>query len=61
MPEYKYLNFAVRQAKRNNEIHYYKVKNGMNYIQKRENGPQIEISHVNDLELNELSVPVRLY
>ena len=60
-PEYKYLNFAVRQAKRNNEIHYYKVKNGMNYIQKRENGPQIEISHVNDLELNELSVPVRLY
>ena len=37
-PEFKFLNYAVRRAKRNGEIHYYKVKNGTTSIQKRENG-----------------------
>ena len=41
-PEYSYLNFAVRKAKRNNEISYYKLKNGVSLIQKETDSPFVE-------------------
>ena len=58
-PEFSYLNFAVRRAKKNGEIHFFKLKNGITFIQKEEDGEFIEISHENDLERNGLTVPPR--
>ena len=59
-PEYSYLNFAVKKAKRNNEISYYKLKNGVSLIQKETDSPFVEISHANDLTENGISIPQRI-
>ena len=58
-PEFGYLHFAVRKAKQNNEIHRFKVRNGVMNIQKVEDGPFEEVSHVNDLTKFNLTVPPR--
>ena len=58
-PEYRFLNYAVRQAKKNNLIHWYKIKNGINYIKVSANSDFIEIGHVNDLVNNNIAVPTR--
>ena len=60
-PEFAYLHYAVRKAKKNNELHAYKVRNGIMKIQKEEDGEYVEISHINDLTKYELSVPLRQY
>ena len=60
-PEFAFLNFAVRKAKRLNQIHFYKMKNGVTFIQKEADGRWAEISHVNDLEKNGIPVPDRSY
>ena len=60
-PEFAYLSYAVRKAKKNNEIIFYKLRNGVNFIQNVPNGKFIEISHVNDLERYGISVPPRRY
>ena len=60
-PEFRFLNYAVRRAKRNGEIYYYKVRNGVTLIQLRENGQFVEITHINDLETNGITVPERLF
>ena len=60
-PEFQFLNYAVRKAKRNNEIDFYKVKNGVTLVRKEENGQFIEISHVNDLGRNGITIPERSY
>lgn len=60
-PEFGYLHFAARKAKKNNEIQSYKVRYGVMYIRKTgsENDKFIQISHVNDLVSNGLTVPPR--
>ena len=60
-PEFAFLNFAVRKAKRNKEIFFYKLKNGITFIQMEQNSNFIEISHVNDLVKNGITVPTRSY
>ena len=60
-PEFSFLNFAVRKAKAKGELTKYRLKNGVTFIQKVENGPWLEISHVNDLSRNGLTVPTRSY
>ena len=47
--EYGYLNYCIRNAKRANKIHRYKVKHGVNFIQLEEGAEFVEISHKNDL------------
>ena len=60
-PEFGYLHYAVRNAKKKSEIHSYKVKHGVMFIKKSENSELCEISHVKDLERYNLTVPVRRY
>ena len=60
-PEFGYLHFAVRKAKKNYELFAFKVRNGVMSIQKTQNGQFEEISHVNDLERHGLTVPPRGY
>lgn len=55
-PEYKYINYAVRMAKKDNRIHRYKIRNGINYIQRDEESSFVEIGHV--LDLTNLGIPV---
>ena len=59
--EFHYLHYAVRLAKKNGEIYFYRVRNGIMYVQKADKGRFFEISHVNDLESNGITVPVRRY
>ena len=47
--EYSYLNYCIRKAKKENKIHRYKVRHGVNYIQLEEGDDFVEISHKNDL------------
>ena len=48
--EFRYLNYLVRKAKSEGRIFRWKVKNGVNFIQKEEDDESfIEISHKNDL------------
>ena len=58
-PEFGYLAFAVRKAKRSNEIASYTQKHGITFIQKFKDGPLIKISHELDLSRNGISVPSR--
>ena len=58
-PEYKFLNYACRQAARSEQIHRYKVKNGVNYVQVEEDGDWMEIGHVLDMENKGITVPPR--
>ena len=60
-PEFGFLHYAVRKGKYNSEIHSYKVKHGVMFICKVENGTLIEISHVNDLTRNNITVPPRRF
>ena len=58
-PEFGFINFAVRRAKKNNEIHFYKMKHGATIVQKEEHGRFVTVSHINDLTKLGLSVPPR--
>lgn len=58
-PEFRFLNFVIRKAARDGNIFRYKVKNGVNCIQKAEGGTFVEIGHVLDLENLGLTVPLR--
>lgn len=60
-PEFGYLHYAVRNAKKKKELHAYKIRNGVMNIQKEENGRYVEISHVNDLGKYNLTVPKRAF
>lgn len=60
-PEFGFLNYAVRRAKKNQEILSYKMKNGVTFIQMSQNGQMMEISHVNDLTRNGITVPNRSF
>ena len=58
-PEFKFLNFACRQAAKSKDIYRYKVKNGVNYILLEEEGDWLEIGHILDLENKGIPVPSR--
>ena len=60
-PEFGFLHFAVRQAKKGNRIHSYKVRHGVMYVKMTDddNEREIEISHESDLVKHGLPVPPR--
>ena len=58
-PEYGFLNFAIRHAYKSNHIVKYKVRNGVNYVQKDEDSNFVQIGHVIDLENLKIPVPLR--
>ena len=60
-PEFGFLHFAVRQAKRNGEIFAFNVKKGVMFIKRGPTSEWSVISHENDLRRNKLTVPVRRY
>ena len=60
-PEFGFLNYAVRRAKKNQEIVSYKMKHGVTFMQISLNGQMIEVSHVNDLTKNGITVPDRSF
>ena len=60
MSQYKFLNFAIRQAASDRIVHRYKIKNGINYIQMVEGGEWNEIGHVLDLSNKGIPVPFRV-
>ena len=60
-PEFGYLHFAVRKAKRDGIIHSYKVRHGVMNIVKTEGGDWVEISHENDLTRSGIELPTRSY
>ena len=57
--EFKFLNYVIRKAHNSKEIHRYKVRNGVNYVQKDEISEFVEIGHVNDILNLNISVPQR--
>ena len=62
-PEFGFLHYAVRLAKKGGLIHSYKVRHGIMYIKKTDN-PQckeVQISHENDLGRCGIPVPKRKY
>ena len=60
-PEFKFINYVCRTLARNKAIFRYKVRNGINLIQKDEGGKFKEIGHVNDITNLGLTVPPRQY
>ena len=60
-PEFGFLGFAVRRAKKNGEIFKYRNKNGIMFVQKTEDCPWSEITHENDLKKLRVSIPERSF
>ena len=48
-PEYKYLNYLVRKAKKDNLVFRWKVRNGITSVQMEDGSDFIEVTHKNDL------------
>ena len=58
--EFQFLNYAVRQAKKNKLIHKYSVRSGVTYVQMDEREENWkEIGHYLDLENLKIPVPPR--
>ena len=57
--EFKFLNYVIRKAHKSKEIFRYKVRNGVNFVQKDEASDFVEIGHVNDITNINISVPNR--
>ena len=49
IPEFSYFNYLIRMAFKDKTIHKFKVRNGVNLVQKYEGGEFVEIGHANDL------------
>jgi hypothetical protein len=60
-PEFAFLHYAVRKAKKEGEIHSYKVRHGVMSVCMEDGAELVEISHENDLRRNNISVPDRKY
>ena len=58
-PEFAFLSFALRQAKRNKKIYGIRYKHGIPMAQLTANGDTIEISHEEDLINHNIDVPSR--
>lgn len=57
--EFAFINFIVRKAKKDGQIHFYKMKNGVTQVQKIANGRFVSASHINDLVNLGLEIPTR--
>ena len=60
-PEYAYLAFAVRKAKKDKLIDFWKLKHGMPFVRIADGDDFVEISHVNDLIKHGIPVPERRF
>ena len=60
-PEFGFLHFAVRKAKKDKRIHSYKVRHGVMMIKLTENDEEVEISHESDLSKYGLPIPERKF
>jgi hypothetical protein len=58
-PEFRFLNFVIRKALRENNIYKYKIRNGVTSVQKDEYSLFVQIGHVNDLENLKIPIPER--
>ena len=58
-PEFGFLNFAVRQAKKVNEIFKWKVRNGVTSVQMNVDDNWVQIGHIKDLENLGIRIPNR--
>ena len=59
--EFSYLHYAIRLAKKNKQIHSYRVKHGVMYMRKGDGDEEVEISHESDLEKHGLPIPPRMH
>ena len=57
--EFKFLNFAIRNALKSKEIFRYRVRNGITFVQMDDKSDFVEIGHVNDLQNINITVPER--
>lgn len=60
-PEFGFLHYAVRLAKKQKHIHSYRVKHGVMFMRKADGDDEVEISHESDLEKYGLPIPARRY
>ena len=60
-PEYAFLAYAVRKAKKDNLINFWKLKHGMPLVKIAEGDDFVEVSHVKDLVTHGIPVPERRY
>ena len=58
-PEFRFLNWVIRKAKKENLIHRYKIRDGITYVQLEENGVFTQIGHELDLKNLGINVPER--
>ena len=59
IPDFGFLNFVIRSAHKNKTLYKYKVRNGVNFVQKSQDGVFVEIGHVNDLQNLGIEIPAR--
>ena len=57
--EFKFLNYIIRKASKAEEIHHYKIRNGVTYVQMVADGEYKQIGHVLDLENLGITIPER--
>ena len=58
-PEFRFLNWVIRRAKKDGRIHRYKIRNGITYVQLTENDDFTQIGHELDLKNLGIDVPER--
>ena len=51
IPEFGFLNFVIRTAYKDKKLHKFKVRNGVNFVQKSPDDSFVEIGHDNDFNL----------
>ena len=57
--EFRFLNFAIRKAKKDGQIHFYKIRGGVTYVQKEAESKFVQIGHVLDLQNLGIEIPDR--
>ena len=57
IPEYRFLNYVIRRAAKDKKLYKYKVRNGVNFVQKDQDSDFIEIGHANDLVNLGIEIP----
>ena len=58
LPEFSYFNYLIQCTCKDQRIKQYKVRNGVNFIQKEEEGDFKEIGHANDIINLGIEVPI---
>ena len=58
--EFRFLNYVIRRAAKDKRLFKYKVRNGVNFVQKDQDSNFIEIGHANDLDNLGIEIPSRV-